>query len=113
MPSSLGVPVQAANKSRGRRNPIAIGFIFLNNWVDDVNTVCLFGQYNARLPAHAGTDGNDAVGQAYLSFDKLRKEGPGSFIIIEKKLFPEAKIIYEGQAAIKIRRICDQSCLNK
>ena len=55
MPSSLGAPVQAANKSSGRKN-----FIFLNNWVDDVNTVCLFGQYNARL--------NDVVGQGECCF---------------------------------------------
>ena len=43
MPSSLGAPVQAASKSSGRRN-----FSFLNNWVDNVNTVCLCRQYNGE-----------------------------------------------------------------
>ena len=43
MPSSLGVPVQAASKSSGRKN-----FIFLNNCVDDVNTVCLYRQLNSE-----------------------------------------------------------------
>ena len=43
LPSSLGAPVQAASKSSGRKN-----FIFRNNRIDDVNTVCLCRQYNGE-----------------------------------------------------------------